>query len=133
MAQLNHNFNSVKKRNPAEKPKETLYLKIAKIIEEQIQSDTLRLGDKLPSIRSAQKLYNVSINTAKQAYLELESRSLIESRPKSGYYVSKTSQRKLALPTVAKISSTEKEKTPEDLIDKVFGTIAKSDFTQFAL
>ncbi|PZQ79106.1 MAG: hypothetical protein DI548_15290, partial [Flavobacterium johnsoniae] len=60
MAQLNHNFNSVKKRNHAEKPKETLYLKIAKIIEEQIQSDTLRLGDKLPSIRSAQKLYNVS-------------------------------------------------------------------------
>lgn len=133
MAQLNHSTTSGKKRKHAENLKETLYLKIAKIIEEQIQSETLRLGDKLPSIRSAQKLYNVSINTAKQAYLELESRSLIESRPKSGYYVSKTSQRKLALPTVAKISSTEKEKTPQDLIDKVFGTIVKSDFTQFAL
>ncbi|TPD71227.1 aminotransferase-like domain-containing protein [Flavobacterium microcysteis] len=133
MAQLNHSTTSGKKRKHAENLKETLYLKIAKIIEEQIQNETLRLGEKLPSIRSAQKLYNVSINTAKQAYLELESRSLIESRPKSGYYVSKTSQRKLALPTVAKISGTEKEKTPEDLIDKVFGTIAKSDFTQFAL
>lgn len=133
MAQLNHSVSSGKKRKHAEKPKETLYLKIAKIIEEQIQNETLLLGDKLPSIRSAQKLYNVGINTAKQAYLELESRSLIESRPKSGYYVSKTSQRKLALPTVAKITSTGKEKTPEDLIDKVFGTIAKSDVTQFAL
>lgn len=133
MAQLNHSTTSGKKRKHAENLKETLYLKIAKIIEEQIQNETLRLGDKLPSIRSAQKLYNVSINTAKQAYLELESRSLIESRPKSGYYVSKISQRKLALPTVAKINDAEKEKTPQDLIDKVFGTIVKSDFTQFAL
>lgn len=113
--------------------KETLYLKIAKIIEEQIHNEILLLGDKLPSIRSIQKLHNVSINTAKQAYLELESRSLIESRPKSGYYVSKTSQRKLALPSIANIVISEKEKTPEDLISKVFGTISKSDVTQFAL
>ncbi|MNE73914.1 putative HTH-type transcriptional regulator YjiR [compost metagenome] len=72
------------------KNRETLYLKIAKIIEDQIHSETLALGDKLPSVRSAQKLYNVSLNTIKQAYLELESRSLIESRPKMGYYVSKS-------------------------------------------
>jgi len=113
--------------------KETLYLKIAKIIEEQIQNETLLLGDKLPSIRSVQKLHNVSINTAKQAYLELESRSLIESRPKTGYYVSKTSQRKLALPSVTAIADAGKGKTPEDLISKVYDTIAKPDVTQFAL
>lgn len=113
--------------------RDVLYRKIAKTIEEQIQSDTLKLGDKLPSVRSSQKLYNVSLNTVKQAYLELESRSLIESRPKSGYFVSKSSQRKLALPSIARIKNSAKERTPEDLVDKVFDSIADADVTQFAL
>lgn len=112
---------------------ETLYLKIAKIIEDQIHNETLMLGDKLPSVRSAQKLHNVSLNTIKQAYLELESRSLIESRPKTGYYVSKSSQRKTALPTIAKINNRETANTPEELTDKVFDTINQTDMTQFAL
>ena len=57
--------------------REILYLKIAKIIEEQIASGTLKIGDKLPSIRTVQQIYNISINTVKQAFLELESKSLI--------------------------------------------------------
>ena len=105
--------------------KEPLYLKIANMIEEQIASETLKLGDKLPSIRSVQKIYNVSINTAKQAFFELESKSLIEPRPRSGYFVSKTSQRKFSLPSVSKLQSSNEEKNPEDLIDKVFNTLKK--------
>lgn len=115
------------------KSEESLYIKMAKTIEGQIQQETLQLGDKLPSIRSAQKLYNVSLNTVKQAYLELESRSLIESRPKSGYFVSKSSKRTLALPSIATINKTDHKKTPEELIDKVFGAISNTDITQFAL
>lgn len=113
--------------------KEVLYLKIAKIITEQIQSETLQFGDRLPSLRSAQKLYNVSLNTIKLAYMELESRSLVESRPKFGYYVSQISKRKLALPSIIKINESGVEKPPQDLIDKVFGTISHPDLTQFAL
>ena len=114
-------------------PKDILYLKIANSVTEQIKSDTLQFGDRLPSLRSAQKLYNVSLNTVKQAYMELESRSLVESRPKYGYYVSQTSQRKLALPSVAKMKVSEEKNSPEDLIGKVFGSIAGTDMTQFAL
>lgn len=113
--------------------KEVLYLKIAKIIEMQILSETLRIGDKLPSIRSIQKIYNVSLNTAKQAFLELESKSLIESQPKSGYYVSKTSQRKFALPSVSEPKLSEKENTPEDLTHKVFDALRNKDIRQFSL
>ncbi|MGN7865694.1 PLP-dependent aminotransferase family protein [Chryseobacterium sp. 22458] len=113
--------------------KDVLYLKIANSVTEQIKSETLQFGEKLPSLRSAQKLYNVSLNTVKQAYMELESRSLVESRPKYGYYVSQTSQRKLALPSVAQMKLSEKKNTPQDLIDKVFGTIEGTDITQFAL
>lgn len=113
--------------------KDVLYLKIANSVTEQIKSDTLQFGDRLPSLRSAQKLYNVSLNTVKQAYMELESRSLVESRPKYGYYVSQTSQRKLALPSVAKMKVSEEKNSPEDLIGKVFGSISGTDMTQFAL
>lgn len=113
--------------------KDVLYLKIANAVTEQIKTETLQFGDRLPSLRSAQKLHNVSLNTVKQAYMELESRSLVESRPKYGYYVSQTSQRKLALPSIAKMKVSEGQKTPEDLIGKVFGTIAGTDVTQFAL
>lgn len=113
--------------------KDVLYLKIANSVTEQIKSETLQFGDRLPSLRSAQKLYNVSLNTIKQAYMELESRSLVESRPKYGYYVSQTSQRKLALPSVAQMKVSEGKNTPEDLIDKVFGSIGGTDVTQFAL
>ncbi|PRB03049.1 GntR family transcriptional regulator [Chryseobacterium sp. MYb7] len=113
--------------------KDVLYLKIANSVTEQIKSETLQFGERLPSLRSAQKLYNVSLNTIKQAYMELESRSLVESRPKYGYYVSQTSKRKLALPSVAQMKVSEKKNTPQDLIDKVFGVISGTDITQFGL
>lgn len=113
--------------------KEILYLKIAKILEGQIISETLRIGEKLPSIRSVQKIYNVSINTVKQAFLELESKSLIESRPRSGYFVSKTSQRRLALPSMSSPKLSTKENTPEDLMHKVFNAFQHKEIRQFSL
>jgi len=113
--------------------KEILYRKIAKIIEDQILSETLRIGDKLPSIRSIQQIYGVSLNTAIQAFVELESKSLVESRPKSGYFVSKTSQRKLALPSVSKLISPEKGKNSEDLISSVFDILRDKSIRQFSL
>lgn len=113
--------------------KEVLYLKIAHIIQEQILSDTLKIGDKLPSIRALQKLHNVSLNTVKQAFLELESKSLIESRPKSGFYVSKTSNRRFSIPSVNQLSMSENQKAPEDIITKVFNTLNDKSITQFSL
>ncbi|KIA99602.1 GntR family transcriptional regulator [Flavobacterium sp. KMS] len=113
--------------------KEVLYIKIAHIIQEQILSETLKIGDKLPSIRALQKLYNVSINTVKQAFLELESKSLIESRPKSGFYVSNTSNRKFSIPSMNKLKVSETQKSPDDLITKVFDTFGDKSITQFSL
>ncbi|WP_442591762.1 PLP-dependent aminotransferase family protein [Pedobacter sp. AW31-3R] len=113
--------------------REILYHKIANIIQGQITSKTLKTGDKLPSIRSVQKIYSVSINTVKQAFLELESKSMIEARPKSGYFVSNTSERKLAIPSMSRPGGTDMEKEPEDLISKVFDTLTDKSITQFSL
>lgn len=110
---------------------EALYLKIANTISDQIANETLKTGDKLPSIRAIQKRYNVSINTVKRAYLDLEGKSLIEPRAKSGYFVSRASARGLLLPSVGKMKSYEKD--PEDLIIKVFNTLGNPDITHFAV
>jgi len=46
------------------------------------------IGQKLPSIRKIASLYNLSKNTVESAYSQLYAEGYIESRAKSGYYVS---------------------------------------------
>ena len=55
----------------------------AKLIAEGV----LRPGEKLLSVRQACKTHGISPITVTQAYHLLESRGLIEARPKSGYFV----------------------------------------------
>ena len=64
-----------------------LYLQVAVGIEKMIADDVLKIGDKLPSVRVLSEEYGISMGTAFQAYYHLEGKGLIESRPKSGYYV----------------------------------------------
>jgi DNA-binding transcriptional MocR family regulator len=64
-----------------------LYLKVARMIEGQIQAGGLRVGDRIPSIRSFSRQQKVSVSTALQAYFWLENRGYVEARSKSGFYV----------------------------------------------
>tara|TARA_R110000868_G_scaffold134651_2_gene346813 strand:+ start:30681 stop:30911 length:231 start_codon:yes stop_codon:yes gene_type:complete len=59
--------------------KTTLYQKIAETLSDQIQSGTIKTGEKMPSLRDLKREYGVSMNTVIQAYLELESQGLIIS------------------------------------------------------
>lgn len=65
----------------------SLYHDIAEQTERLIADGTLRAGDRLPSIRQACRNHAISPITVTQAYYLLESRGLIEARPKSGYFV----------------------------------------------
>src|SRR6187402_3102090 len=100
-----------------------LYLQFADRIEKQIKSGVLNVGDKLPSIREVCAETGYSMSTVSKAYYEIESRSLIESRPQSGYYVSNTSARIITEPTpsspVLKCQNIDRE----DLIDMVYGNM----------
>jgi DNA-binding transcriptional MocR family regulator len=78
-----------------------LYDKIATDIEHQISQQLLRIGDKLPSLRVICERYGVSQSTALQAYYQLEAKSLIESRPRSGYFVYRSPKQSLPLPAVS--------------------------------
>ena len=64
-----------------------LYLQVAQLIEDQIRAGVLRVGDRIPSIRSLSRNQQVSVSTTLQAYFWLENRGYLEARNKSGFYV----------------------------------------------
>src|SRR5579884_2594649 len=63
------------------------YLQIARALEGQIARGVLRVGERVPSLRTFSEQQNVSITTVLQAYMWLENRGFIEARPQSGFYV----------------------------------------------
>ena len=64
-----------------------LYLRIADDVARQVSSGALRAGDRVPSLRQLGHQLRVSVTTALQAYLWLESRGYLESKPRSGFFV----------------------------------------------
>ncbi|MDM0045972.1 PLP-dependent aminotransferase family protein [Variovorax dokdonensis] len=64
-----------------------LYERYADEIAELIRSGMLRPGDRLSSVRAASAARGLSRTTIFEAYYLLETRGLIEARPRSGYYV----------------------------------------------
>jgi DNA-binding transcriptional MocR family regulator len=67
--------------------REPVYQKLASLLEGMIHNQSLRPGDRVPSVRRFSVQQRVSVPTALQAYATLETRGLIEARPKSGYFV----------------------------------------------
>lgn len=69
------------------------YRKVEKQIIALIDSGALKPGEKLPSLRKLSRQLNVSISTISQAYLELEKKGMIESRERSGFFLTSSPQR----------------------------------------
>lgn len=65
-----------------------LYETLADDIQSQIAKGVYQPGERLPSVRQTSQQRQISITTVIRAYLLLESRGLIVSRPQSGYFVS---------------------------------------------
>ncbi|MDP0489446.1 MAG: PLP-dependent aminotransferase family protein [Verrucomicrobiota bacterium JB023] len=63
------------------------YRQLADDLQELIESKTLRVCDKMPSLRRLARDRGVSLTTVQSAYEVLESRGLIEARPRSGFFV----------------------------------------------
>ena len=110
-----------------------LYLQFADVIEKQIKSGLLSVGDKLPSIREVCAETGYSMSTVSKAYYEVESRSLIESRPQSGYYVSNISARIAPEPSSSSPILTTQNIEREDLIDLVYGNMTNKNVTMLSL
>ncbi|MET0808924.1 MAG: PLP-dependent aminotransferase family protein, partial [Pseudoxanthomonas sp.] len=63
------------------------YESLAEDIARSIHDGLLKPGQRLPSVRQAAATRQVSPSTVFQAYYLLEARGLVQSRPRSGYYV----------------------------------------------
>ena len=67
-----------------------LYEDVAQRLERLIQDGTLLPGHRLPSVRHLRDRWGVSVATAQHAFRVLETRGLVEARPRSGYFVRDT-------------------------------------------
>ncbi len=68
-------------------PEDTLYLQIARTLATSIRTGVLARGERLPSLRDLAAQHGVSLSTAVQAYRALEDMRLVETRPRSGFFV----------------------------------------------
>ena len=66
---------------------EPLYQSLAGRIAGLIHAGTFPAGSRLPSVRRLAREQGVSLTTVIEAYDRLEDQRVIESRPRSGYFV----------------------------------------------
>lgn len=104
-----------------------IYLQVAEGLEKMIADDVLKIGDKLPSVRVLSDEYGISMGTAFQAYYHLEGKGLIESRPKSGYYVRFSQKRFRELPKMLQPDSLSHDVSVKEMIASIYSDIASYD------
>ena len=105
-----------------------LYRQVIDLISENIDSGTLRPGDRLPSLRKMSDRIGVSIPTVRQAYVELERQRRVESRPQSGFYVRGISANPLVRPSPRFGPSTRPVPiTGQSLMERVYDGIYQPD------
>lgn len=114
------------------KQKQPLYIQISNQMIDEIDQAIYNLHDKLPSLRSLARQYDISLMTANEVYQRLIDLGYIYSKPKSGYFVSKqassfsTCQSKAIDPIPCKFTKTKEVfdliKTPHTESAISFGT-----------
>lgn len=106
-----------------------LYEQLANAIARQIDSGSLKPGDRLPSVRTFSMTHGVSLSTALQAYRSLEGRMLLEARPQSGYYVRSTVRFRPDEPGMTMPALDARKVTAGELILQVTASVLDQDVT----
>jgi len=119
-----------KRRFTGEDP---IYMQVAEGLEKLIGDETLKIGDKLPSVRMLSEEYGISMGTAFQAYYHLEGKGLIEARPKSGYYVRFSLRRMPGLPRISEPEPVASEVSVREMINSVFHSNSSEDLVNFSV
>jgi DNA-binding transcriptional MocR family regulator len=104
-----------------------LYEHLAEDLTRLIATGTLKPGDRLPSVRLLSEQRGVSISTVLQAYLLLESRGFVETRPQSGHYVRATRLALVPEPRAPRVRAQPTRVSVSDLIARVYGASRDPD------
>ncbi|MCW3086939.1 MAG: PLP-dependent aminotransferase family protein [Sediminibacterium sp.] len=110
-----------------------LYIQVAAGLDKMIAEEVLHIGDKLPSIRVLSEEYGISMGTVFQAYYHLEGKGLIESRPKSGYYVRFNHKRFPELPKMIPTDALSHNVSVKEMIASIYSDVTAPDVINFAL
>ncbi len=102
-------------------PQEHLYEVLAQDLTSLVARGTLRPGDRMPSVRALSDQRGVSVSTVLQAYLLLESRGVVETRPQSGHYVRASRASLAPEPRAPRGSQQAARPTVSDLVARVYG------------
>ncbi|MHC1725400.1 MAG: PLP-dependent aminotransferase family protein [Syntrophobacteraceae bacterium] len=119
-----------------QKPKDFAYryTLVGKNILDLIESGALKPGDRIPSLRNMGTRMRVSVTTVLQAYMDLEGEGVIESRPKSGFFVCADSMRLPPTPAPGVSSPIEpRELNRSELIGTVRDLLGRTDILPFAV
>lgn len=110
-------------------PPAKLFERLTEELVRAIQNGVLSPGERLPSIRQTSQSRKLSITTVRRAYLLLESRGFIESRPQSGYFVRDQS---LKVPSLALAMTRPPEGSTEVDVSRLVLATLKSNRSRSA-
>lgn len=99
-----------------------LYRQVADIIRQMQINGTLKAGERIPSLRQLATTLNISVPTVKQAYEELERIGMLESRPKSGYFL-RVNPPGNAVPRKPKLATKALPVSRQQLIEQAYNAI----------
>lgn len=103
------------------------YRQVMDVIISMMDNGLLNPGDKVPSLRKMSEDQGVSLSTAMQAYMELESIGRLEARPQSGFYVSGGAAVSTEPLTLTKPSDEPTQVKKSDLIQTILDVLAVPD------
>ncbi len=106
------------------------YIRLADDIEHKILGGVFQAGEKLPSIRKLHDRSGFSITTVYQAYIELEKRGVIETLPKSGFYV-RSAPHLLPLPKPKPHQPSPRKVSTHNLINASIEAMSDPDIINF--
>lgn len=110
-----------------------LYERVALQLKEQIAKGVYRPGDRVPSVRRLSTQLRVSLSTVVEAYSRLESESVLEARPQSGYYVRARLWEPPAQPEMSRPATAPTLVSVGDLAMKILKTSTRADVMQFGV